>query len=213
MNWQRLRGAIPLAVLACGLSTVAVTQAGGVDLGRSRIYVFVGKTGAGHDHGVEGTLLRGELVLSHRENPGSLIFDLKSLSADTPSARKVWRLKGDIDANTRSQVTSTMLSGAVLDTARFPSAEFVVQKVQALPADPKQPGEQPYQLDGELNLHGIKRPVQFNAMASEVEGMTRLRGTVDLKQTQFGIKPYTKLFGAVGVADTLRVSGEIWIRP
>ena len=40
-----------------------------------------------------------------------------------------------------------------------------------------------------------------------------MRGTVELKQTDFGIKPYSKLFGAVGVSDELRVYGEIWIRP
>jgi hypothetical protein len=40
-----------------------------------------------------------------------------------------------------------------------------------------------------------------------------MRGTLELKQTHFGIRHYTKLFGAVGVTDELRVYGEIWIRP
>ena len=101
MGWQRLRGAIWLAVLACLLSVVAAAQGGGVDLARSRIYVFVGKTGGGHEHAMEGMLSKGELDLSRQENAGSLTFDLKSISADTPAARKVWRLGGDIDAGTR----------------------------------------------------------------------------------------------------------------
>ena len=212
MSWQRLHDAIRLAVLACGLAPVAVAQAGEVDVARSRIYVFVGKTGGGHEHAVEGVLSKGELHLKRQENAGSLTFDLKSLSADTAAARKIWNLGGETDANTRQQVTATMLGATVLDTAKFPTAEFLVQKVNALPEDPKEPGPR-YQLEGELTLHGVKRSVRLKAIAASVDGLTRLRGTVDLKQTEFGIKPYTKFFGAVGVSDKLRVSGEIWIRP
>jgi polyisoprenoid-binding protein YceI len=209
MRWQRLRGPIRLAVLAALLSLAQAAPGGTVDAARSRIYVFVGKTGVGHEHAVEGLLSKGELDLS-RQNAGSLTFDLKSLSADTQGARKVWRLAGETDAGTRSQVTANMLSGTVLDTAKFPTAEFQVQKVQALPADPKQPGDR-YQLDGELTLHGIKRPVRLNVATESVDGLTRMRGTLELKQTQFKITPYSKLF--VGVSDELRVYGEIWIRP
>jgi polyisoprenoid-binding protein YceI len=198
-------------VLVCLLSLAGVAHGGTVDVARSRVYVFVGKTGGGHEHAVEGSLSKGELDLS-QQNAGSLTFELKSLSADTATARKVLRLAGEIDAGTRSQVTATMLGTMVLDTARFPTAEFEVHKVQALPADPKQPGDR-YQLDGELTLHGVKRPLAFNVATEPVDGMTRMRGTVELKQTNFGIRPYTKLFGAVGVSDPLRVYGEIWIRP
>ena len=212
MKCQRFRAAIRLTVLACLLSAVGAVQAGGVDVERSRIYVFVGKTGAGHEHAVEGLLSKGELDLSRPQNAGSLTFDLKSLNADTPAARKVLRLAGETDADTRSQVTANMLGATVLDTAKFPTAEFQVQKVQALPPDPKEPGPH-YQLDGELTLHGVKRPVRFNVGTTSVEGMTRVRGTVDLKQTQFGIKPFSKLLGALGVTDELRVYGEIWTRP
>ena len=212
MSWRRSRGAFRLALLACLLSIAAAAQAGGVDVARSHVYVFVGKARGGHDHAMEGLLSKGDLDLSRQENAGSLTFDLKSLSADTAAARKVLRLAGQTDANARSQVTATMLSAAVLDTAKFPTAEFQVQKVQALPDDPKEPGPH-YQLDGELTLHGVKRPVRLNVATEVVDGLTRMRGTVELKQTQFGIKPYSKLFGAIGVNDQLRVYGEIWIRP
>jgi polyisoprenoid-binding protein YceI len=216
LSWQRPREAIRLALLVClwsmiGAAQGEVAQGGTVDVARSRIYVFVGKTGAGHEHAVEGVLSKGELDLK-QQNAGSLTFDLKSLSADTAAARKVLRLAGETDASTRGQVTANMLSATVLDTAKFPTAEFQVQKVQVLPADPKQPGDR-YQLDGELTLHGVKRPVRLNVGTDPVDGLTRMRGTLELKQTHFGIRPYTKLFGAVGVTDELRVYGEIWIRP
>ena len=88
-------------MLGLVLSLAGMAHGGTVDVARSRIYVFVGKTGAGHEHAVEGKLSKGELDLS-RQNAGSLTFDLKSLSADTAAARKVLRLAGETDANTRS---------------------------------------------------------------------------------------------------------------
>ncbi|MGV2340918.1 MAG UNVERIFIED_CONTAM: hypothetical protein LVR18_45365 [Planctomycetaceae bacterium] len=38
-------------------------EQGNVDLQASRVYVFVGKTGLGHDHGVEGRLKSGQVTL------------------------------------------------------------------------------------------------------------------------------------------------------
>lgn len=204
-----MRWPIGLTMLVSLWSLAGAADAGTVDVARSRVYVFVGKTGAGHEHAMEGSLSKGELDLS-RQNAGSLTLDLKSMSADTPTARKVLRLGGASDAGSRSQVTATMLGAAVLDTVRFPTAEFQVQKVQALPVDPKQPGDR-YQLDGELTLHGVKRPLRLMVGTELVDGLTRMRGTTDLKQTDFKITPYSKLF--VGVSDGLHVYGEIWIRP
>ena len=213
MRCPHFRCALRLTLLAFVSSLPGASQAGGIDVTRSNIYVFVDKTGAGHQHAVEGKLAKGELDLNRPQNAGSLTFDLRSLSADTTAARKALRLPGETDADTRSQVTANMLGATVLDTAKFPTAELKVQKLQALPVDPKEPGQQPYQLDGELTLHGIKRPVQFKVTVASVDGQTRMRGSADLKQTQFGIKPFSKLLGAIGVADDVRVYGEIWIKP
>ena len=38
-----------------------------------------------------------------------------------------------------------------------------------------------------------------------------LRGGFTLLQSQFGITPFTKAFGAVGVADELKVYGDLWV--
>jgi polyisoprenoid-binding protein YceI len=205
--------AVRLALLVCVSLLAGAAQAGGIDVARSSVYVFVDKTGAGHQHAVEGKLSKGELNLTRVQEAGSMTFDLRSLSADTSAARKALRLPGETDADTRRQVTANMLGSAVLDTARFPTAELKVRRVQALPADPKEPDQQHYQLEGELTLHGVTRAVQFKVTAAPVDGMTRIRGTADFKQTQFGIKPFSKLLGAIGVADAVRVYGEIWIKP
>ena len=54
---------------------------------------------------------------------------------------------------------------------------------------------------GDLTVRGTTRPIAFDL---ELAG-GRLRGTAVVKQTEWGMKPYTALFGALKVADEVRV--------
>jgi polyisoprenoid-binding protein YceI len=57
------------------------------------------------------------------------------------------------------------------------------------------------QVNGELELLGRKAPVSF-ALAIETGRMT---GSATIEQTAWGMKPYTALFGALKVADEVKV--------
>jgi YceI-like protein len=54
---------------------------------------------------------------------------------------------------------------------------------------------------GDLTVRGTRRPIAFDLELAD----GRLRGTAAVKQTEWGIKPYTALFGALKVADEVRV--------
>jgi hypothetical protein len=54
---------------------------------------------------------------------------------------------------------------------------------------------------GDLTLFGSTRPIAFDLALTD----GRVTGTAVVKQTDFGIKPYTALFGALKVADAVRV--------
>jgi hypothetical protein len=54
---------------------------------------------------------------------------------------------------------------------------------------------------GDLTLFGSTRPIAFDLALTD----GRVTGTAVVKQTDFGIKPYTALFGALKVADDVRV--------
>jgi polyisoprenoid-binding protein YceI len=54
---------------------------------------------------------------------------------------------------------------------------------------------------GDLTLRGSTRPIAFELELQD----GRLRGTAVVTQTQWGMKPYTALFGALKVADEVRV--------
>lgn len=188
----------------------AVYEEGDICLPSSRVYVFVGKTGLGHDHGVVGKVKSGRINLNTGRDAGGLDFDMSSFLADTPEARKFVRLEGQSDASTQRQVNANMLGADVLNVAQFPTARFVIREVARQPQLSQQ-GLAQYRLKGDFWLHGVTRPIEVVADADDQNGWTRLRGSFTMMQSQFGITPFTKAFGAVGVADQLTVWGDIWI--
>jgi polyisoprenoid-binding protein YceI len=59
-------------------------------------------------------------------------------------------------------------------------------------------------VEGELELAGKRRPVAFELAT----GDGQLTGAATVKQTDFGIKPYSTMFGALKVANEVRVAIE-----
>jgi polyisoprenoid-binding protein YceI len=60
-------------------------------------------------------------------------------------------------------------------------------------------------VQGELTLGATTRPLGFDLAVGDGG---RLTGTAVVKQTDFGMKPYSALFGALKVADEVRVEIE-----
>jgi polyisoprenoid-binding protein YceI len=207
-----------LVVTACGVAigqppAAAPARApapGEVDLQSSRVFVFVGKTGLGHDHAVVGRLQAGQVRLGAAEQAGMLVFDMRSFEADTAEARAGVGLPGQTDPITRKQVNDNMLGADVLDVARHPTATFVIHSALPVPNVPAD--RRPvYSLAGAFTLHGVTRDVVVPVEVEQRARVLRLRGGFAVRQTDFGMKPYKKLGGVVGVADELQISGEIMV--
>jgi polyisoprenoid-binding protein YceI len=155
-------------------------------------------------------LKEGAVHLGAAQNAGIIVFDMRRFAADTSEARRYIGLEGTTDASTQQQVNENMLGKDVLDVATYPTATFRVQS--ALPLrDASEAGYPRYRLSGQFTLHGTTRPVVVDAEAIDSDGTVRLRGAFSILQTQFGITPYSKVLGAVGVADKLTIYGEIHI--
>ncbi|WP_161604720.1 YceI family protein [Roseiconus nitratireducens] len=183
-----------------------------VQLEASRVYVFVDKTGLGHQHGVEARLLQSTLVLGADKDAGRLVFDMTSFDADTAAARRYVGLASTTDEGTRRSVNQNMRGAAVLDVARYPTARYEV--ASALPTGQSGPSGLPtYQLKGEFTLHGKTRPLTITAEIEQTRGWLHVRGNFTIRQTAFGITPYSKAFGAIGVADALRIYGDLYVAP
>jgi hypothetical protein len=185
---------------------------GDVNLDLSRVYTFVDKTGLGHQHAIEGKLSSGRLMLGAGSEAGQLLFDMRSFDADTVAARRYLGLEGTTAESTRSQVTANMKADSVLDVARYPTATFDVDSAKAT-NQTSQEGRPIYELVGRFTLHGKQQPLTVKADVEQARGWLHVRGSFAIKQTSFGIRPYTKAFGAIGVSDALRIHGDLWVAP
>ncbi len=187
-------------------------EPGDVQTQVSRVYVFVDKTGFGHQHGVEANLLASRLILGAEENAGTLVFDMTSFKADTARARQYVGLSGTTDESTKKQVTDNMLGSSVLNAKRFPTASFEVTSARPTGQTGSQ-GLPTYELTGQFTLHGVTRPLRILANVEQARGWLHLRGAFAIKQSDYGITPFSKAFGAIGVANELKIYGDLFIAP
>lgn len=81
----------------------------------------------------------------------------------------------------------------VLHPAKYPVIHFRSTSIS-------REKEGSYRIKGDLTLHGVTRPVEFNATTATGKD---LRGKVTIPQKDFGIKPYKALLG------TLKVKNEV----
>jgi polyisoprenoid-binding protein YceI len=184
-----------------------------VDCEASRIYVKVGSASRlGHEHGVEGKLKSGTLTFG---GDGELVFDMESFTADTAEARKrVGLEKKKVSANEAKKVTETMRGADVLGVAEHPKATFRITSITPLDKQAvSEPGA--YQVEGSFTLHGTEQKLPFKAKVErgDKEGQLRMTGAFTIKQTDFGIKPYSAAAGLAKVADQLEISGDLILKP
>ncbi|MBX9791854.1 MAG: YceI family protein [Pirellulales bacterium] len=177
---------------------------------RSRVFARVGKVGLGHEHGVEGRLKSGWLRLDAAADAGELVFDMASFTADTAAARGYVGLKEPIADGDQRQVTQTLRGHEVLDVQKHPTATYVVHSSRAVEPKAGEPVTS-FELDGEFELHGVRRPLKIKAVIQRGDDAVRVHGRFAVKQSDFGIKPYTKFLGTVRVADELTIWGDVWL--
>jgi polyisoprenoid-binding protein YceI len=201
----------PLQAQQLNTST-APTKPGAVNLEFSRVYIFVDKSGvAGHQHAVEGKVKSGELF-TQSSRPGTIVFDMKSFDADTPTARKYIGLEGETDAGTRKKVNENMLGVEILSVNKYPEArlENAVLKSTGKTSKRKLPE---YTLEGDFVLHDTKRHIEIRCDVETRDGWNHVRGGFKILQSDYGIKPFSKMLGAVGVKDELTILGDFWMVP
>jgi polyisoprenoid-binding protein YceI len=63
-------------------------------------------------------------------------------------------------------------------------------------------------IEGTLTMHGVSRGVRLEVTS---QGPGRYRGTATIKQTDFGITPYSGFFGALKLRDEVTVEFDVTI--
>jgi polyisoprenoid-binding protein YceI len=95
---------------------------------------------------------------------------------------------------------------------KFPEARLENAKLTAS-NQKNQRGLPEYVLEGDFVLHATKRHIQIRCDLEEKDGWHHLRGAFKILQSDYGIKPFSKMMGAVGVKDELIILGDLWVVP
>jgi len=183
-----------LCSLACSL---AFAQSDPIDPALSKITIHVDKTGvfsfAGDKHEVAAPIASGTVD----EKAGTVEF--------TVDARKLQVLDPQLDEKKRAEVQKTMLSPAVLDSAKYPEIKF--HSTKATPA-----GANAWRVTGDLTLHGQTHPATVEVKKEILSGTATYSGSTRLKQTDFGIAPVAVAGGTVKVKDELKLDFQVVTR-
>lgn len=180
-----------------------------IDPDRSRVTILVRRAGPlarlGHNHVVTSGRESGLAWLG--EDLGHSGFELHlpvaDLVVDEPSARAAAGAEfgGEVPADAREGTHRNMLRPEVLDGARHP---LIVVRSSGFGGSGVQPVA-----NAIVGIRAITRalaiPVKFERNAREVTA----RGSLRLRQSDFGIVPFSVGGGAIQVADELQVEFEI----
>jgi len=141
---------------------------------------------AGHDLEIEVTRWNAKLELGEQSSA--------ALSADSRSFKVIEGTGGvkPLDDEEKAAIPETIDDEVLKGTAiEFQSSRVEVDR-----------GGHTVDVEGDLELFGARHPVAFKL---SVGWDGRLAGSARLRQSEWGIEPYTALFGTLKVADDVEV--------
>jgi YceI-like domain len=154
--------------------------------------VRTGRTGkaakAGHDLLLHVTSWHASLEVGEGSAPVSLALEADATSLRVIEGTGGIKALGDDD---KADIQQTI------------DDEILKQQAIEFHSTSVQEHEGTLAVEGELTLGGTTRPL---AVEVAVDGGDSLSGSVVVRQTEWGVAPYSTLFGALKVADEVQVS-------
>ncbi len=160
----------------------------------SSLTVFVAKAGAlsflAHDHNIAVRSYSGRVVVPAAGPAlGSLELDIDARSL---------ALLDKVSEKDRQEITNSM-NNTVLESGKFPKITFRSVGVSNFNGTS-------LTVNGDLTLHGATRRIAVPVTVSATAQLLRATGKITLKQTDFGITPYSAAAGSIKVKNEVVLS-------
>ncbi len=172
------------------------------DPGQSRFFVRVYSAGLlkafGHTHTIAIRNFTGEA----RFAPGADIPTAITMVIQADSLRVVDQ---DVSESDRQKIEREMRTN-VLAVARYPQITFRSTQITGRQTGA---GAAYVQVTGELTLHGVTRPIRFEAETQRQGQQLRATGAFSVRQTDFNIKPVTVAGGTIKVKDEVSLNFDV----
>jgi polyisoprenoid-binding protein YceI len=189
-----------LAVFAFGQSR---TRTYTIVPSESSFWVFVGKSGLfsalAHNHEIGVKSFSGRVIVpAAGAGAGSL-----EMEVDAPSLEVLDKEPSEDD---KKKIFNSM-HNEVLESAKYQKITFKSISV----SDVKQTGSDAYSfvVNGDLTLHGVTKRIAIPVAANVTPQQLRATGKYTLKQTDYGIRPYSAAGGTIKVKDEVVVNFNI----
>ena len=169
----------------------------------SSFWVFVGKAGLfsalAHNHEIGVKSFSGRVVVPAAGAGGGSL----EMEVDAPSLVVLDKEPSEED---KKKISNSM-HNEVLESAKYQKITFKSVSV----SDVKQTGSDAYSfvVNGDLSLHGVTKRIAVPVAATVTPQLLRATGKYTLKQTDYGIKPYSAAGGTIKVKDEVVVNFDI----
>ena len=195
--------ALLLLALAALLPGAARAETLTLDPSTGSLRVLLYKDGPlsalGHDHVLEAPAFSGQIELSSGSAQLMLSIDASKLMIDSGPARGAEGL-GELKDSDLAKIDAGMRGPKGLDAARFPKITFRSDTIEPVPGD-----DHLWEVTGRFELHGATQTIDFPVQVSDGPGGRWFTGYVRLRQTDFGLKPFSVFAGAVRLKDEFLV--------
>ncbi len=94
----------------------------------------------------------------------------------------------------------------VLHPDKYPIVNFCSKEILEKPELCYKLDEDGYYVKGELSLHGVTKPVEFNVKIINGENLT---GMVSLLQKDYGIKPFKAMLGTLKIKNEINIGFDL----
>lgn len=182
-----------------------------IDATASHVHVRVFRGGPmarlGHNHVMSVQGLRGRIWVQPRSLARSgfeLRFPVAAVVVDDRAARSALgsdEFPPDIPDKDKAGTRTNMLRTEVLDGAKYPLIELRSIRVEGALPQPT--------IVAAITLKGMTREVRVPTKLSIDAQRVRAEGAFAIKQTDFGITPFSVAMGAVQVQDELQIRFDL----
>ena len=187
-----------------------------VDAGQSELRVLVYRAGPlahfGHNHVVVNRALRGEVKIADAASGFWLSVPAAAFVVDDASARREEGSGFDTEVpdDAKAGTLQNMLGAAVLNAAEFPA--ITVNGV-AMSSRQDAPPLGTMTVTVVIKIAGHESIISVPFALQSDSGRIAATGSMELRQTELGLVPYSLMLGALHVQDAMTVKFKIIAAP
>lgn len=151
-------------------------------------------SGLGHDH-IIGTPSNRKAITGRL----NLKNDLPDSGEVVIQAKELLVLDTGVDENDKKEIYQSLHSAKGIDSEKFPEIKFTAKSI-------KKEGTN-FNIQGDFHLHGVSKSISVPATVRYVNfgKEIEVNGSFTIKQSEFGIEPFSAGMGTVKVADPVLI--------